>query len=114
MAFYFSVILICCICRQSSIEIKPALKWNILNFGYGINYKYEGMLAHSFDRFYMVPKLILSSFQNLTFSSTYYDGSCAYLDENNNNDMETKKYIFDLQTFCQKIEPYMSLYKKHI
>ena len=29
----------------TSIEIKPELKKNILNFGYGINYKYEGILA---------------------------------------------------------------------
>ena len=29
---------------------------NILKFGYGINYKYEGMLAHSFDRFYTKEK----------------------------------------------------------
>ena len=36
------------------IKIKPELQRNILNFGYGINYKYEGMLAHYFDRFYMV------------------------------------------------------------
>ena len=28
----------------------PELKRNILNFGYGINFKYEGMLANSFDQ----------------------------------------------------------------
>ena len=27
----------------TSIEIRPELQKNILNFGYGINYKYEGM-----------------------------------------------------------------------
>ena len=32
----------------------PQLKKNVLNFGYGANFKYEGMLAHSFDRFYVV------------------------------------------------------------
>ena len=34
----------------------PELKKNVLNFGYGANFKYEGMLAHSFDRFYVVTK----------------------------------------------------------
>ena len=43
----------------ASIEIKPELKRNILNIGYGVNYKYEGMLAHSYDRFYVVTKLML-------------------------------------------------------
>ena len=27
----------------TSIEIRPKLQRNILNFGYGIKYKYEGM-----------------------------------------------------------------------
>ena len=53
------IIFICCIYRYSSVEIKPELKKNILKFGYGINYKYDGMLAHSFDRFYVVTKFIL-------------------------------------------------------
>ena len=39
------------------IKISPDLQKNRLKFGYGINYKYEGMLAHLFDRFYIVTKL---------------------------------------------------------
>ena len=42
-------------------EISPELQKNTLKFGYGINYKYEGMLAHSFDRFYIVTKFMLPS-----------------------------------------------------
>ena len=34
----------------STVDIMPELKKNILNFGYGVNFKYEGMLSHSFDR----------------------------------------------------------------
>ena len=51
----FCVILI--IYKGASIEIRPELQRNILNFDYGINYKYEGMLTHSFDRFYVVTKI---------------------------------------------------------
>ena len=36
------LITIYCICRYASVEMKPKLKKNILNFGYGINFKYEG------------------------------------------------------------------------
>ena len=39
-----------------AVDIMPELKKNILNFGYGVNFKYEGMLSHSFDRFYIVTK----------------------------------------------------------
>ena len=37
----------------------PELKRNILNFGYGINFKYEGLFSHLFDRFYVVMEFIL-------------------------------------------------------
>ena len=37
-----------------AINVMPQLKKNILHFGYGVNFKYEGMLTHSFDRFYVV------------------------------------------------------------
>ena len=45
----------------------PELKRNILNFGYGINYKYEGMFLHSF-KFYVVTKFILPPFEDVKFS----------------------------------------------
>ena len=70
-----------CIYRYSSIKIKPELKRNILNFGHGINYKYEGMLVHSFDRFYVVTKFILPSFGDLDFSKLNYDSTCTHLDD---------------------------------
>ena len=63
------VLIICCIYRYTSFEIKPELKENILKFGYGINYKYEGMLAHSFDRFYVVTRFVLPTVKDLKFST---------------------------------------------
>ena len=45
--------------RSTSVKIKPKLQRNILNFGYDINYEYEGMLAYSFDRFYVVTNFML-------------------------------------------------------
>ena len=70
-----------CIYRYTSIKIKPELKKNILKFGHGINYKYEVMLAHSFDRFYIVTKFFLPSINGLKFSKLYYDSTCTYLVE---------------------------------
>ena len=49
----------------TSIEIRPELQRNISNFGYGINYKYEGMLAHSFDRFYVVTQFYVTNDRRL-------------------------------------------------
>ena len=49
------------------IKIRPELQRNILNFGYGIKFKYEGMLVHSFDRFYVVTKLMLPTVGDIIF-----------------------------------------------
>ena len=69
-------------------EIKPELKKNILKFGYGINYKYEGMVAHSFDRFYVVTKFILPTVGNLKLSPINYNGECGYLENLDDNNEE--------------------------
>ena len=57
----------------------PECKKNILNFGYNINFKYKGMLAHSFDRFYVATKFILPPVNNLKFSPIDFDEKCKYL-----------------------------------
>ena len=72
----FICINFCYIYRYTSIEIKPELKKNILKFGCGINYKCEVMLAHSFDRFYVVTKFILPSIKDLKFSKLNYGRTC--------------------------------------
>ena len=85
-----------------------------MNFGYGINYKYEGMLAHSFDSFYAVTKFILPSIVDLKCSNLNYDNMCAYLDNKNAQNTETRKYMLHLKTFCKRIEPFVVYYKRLI
>ena len=62
-----------------AIKFNPELQKNILKFGYGINYKYEGMLTHSFDRFYIIVKFMLPSMGDLKFSNLNFDSSCAHI-----------------------------------
>ena len=70
-------ILFCLGCRYSSVKIKPEIQKNVLKFGYRINYKYEGMLAHSFARFYVVTKFILPMLNDLKLSTIKYDRECT-------------------------------------
>ena len=114
MRFYLFFSIICQFYLSTSTRIKPELKKNILNFSYGINYKYEGMLTHSFDRFYVVTKFILPSIGLLEFSKLNYDNTCTYLDNKNVQNIETRKYMLDLKTFCKKIEPFVVYYKRLI
>ena len=76
----------------AAIAIRPELQRNILNFGYGINYKYEGMLAHSFDRFYVVTKFMLPMIGDLKFSKLQFYYTCAYTQKEYAPNTESRKY----------------------
>ena len=67
------ILLFCFIYKHSSVKFKPGLQKNILKFGYGANYKYKGMLPHSFDRFYIITKLILPTMNDFNLSPIKYD-----------------------------------------
>ena len=48
------------------------------------------MLVHSFDRFYVVTKFILPSIGDLKMPTLNYDNTCAYLDNRNVYNSESK------------------------
>ena len=73
-----------CVYDSSAMDIIPELKRNILNFGYGVNFKYEGMLSHSFDRFNVVTKFELPRVEDLKITSIDFDSNCSYLNGNGN------------------------------
>ena len=108
------IIIICYICRYTYVEMKPELKQNILNFGYGINFKYEGMLGHSFDTFHVVTKFILPTINDLKFSTINFDETCNYLQEKNGYSVKAKQYISDLIVYGRKIIPCIHYYRKQI
>ena len=70
------------------------------------------MLAHSFARLYVITIFILPSMGDLNYSTLYYNNTCAYLDNTNVFNTESKKHKLDLITFCKKIEPFVLYYKR--
>ena len=52
-----------------TVDVMPELKKNVLNFRYGVNFKCEGMLTHSFYRFYIVAKYEIPKTENLKFTT---------------------------------------------
>ena len=98
----------------ATIEIRPELQRNILNFGYGINYKYEGMLAHSFDRFYVVTKFMLPTIGDLKFSKLDFDYTYMYMKKEYAPNTDSRKYLLELETYCNKIKPFVTYYSKLI
>ena len=101
MKFYSFLCITFQICIGTSIKIKPKLKRNILNSGYGINYEYEGMLAHSFDRFYVVTKFILPMIGDLKFSKLDFDDTRAYTENKFAHDTESRRYMLEVKAFLQ-------------
>ena len=73
------------------------------------------MLAHSFDRFYVVTKFVIPSMDDLRLSEIKYDKKCKYLSDLDDNDNEQiKTNIKDLIACCAKLRPYMAFYKMQI
>ena len=66
-------------CATLATNIMPELKKNVLNFGYGANFKYEGMLTHSFDRFYVVTKFEMPKINDLKLATFTFDFACKHL-----------------------------------
>ena len=85
----------------STVDIMPELKRNMLNFGYGVNFKYEGMLSHSFDRFYIVTKFELPKTKDLRLPTFKFDFECSYT----NHTSSITNYA-KLLNYCMEIMPY--------
>ena len=79
----------------------PELRKNVLNFGYRINFKYEGMLAHSCDRIHLVTKFILPPANDLKSLAINFNETCKYLQEKIDI-MKLVKNIFLILGFIAK------------
>ena len=105
MKFYTFVLMIIMVAMMSrGIKFNPELQKNILKFSYRINYKYEGMLAHSFDRFYIVTKFMLPSTGDIKFSILNSDHTCTYMNKEYALTQIQEKFLTELKTYCNKIK----------
>ena len=91
-----------------AVNVMPELKKNVLNFRYGVNFIYEGMLIHSFDRFYLVAKYVISKIKNLKFTTFSFDLTCNHLN------IFKKSYLLRYTRHCRRIALYVKFYKQQI
>ena len=96
-----------CVYDGSAADIMPELKRNILNFGYGVNFKYEGMLSHSFDQFSVVAKFELLKVEDLRLTTIDFDTKYSYLDGNDS-------YLRKLIRHYLRIVPYVEFCQSQI
>ena len=88
-------------------NIMPELRKNVLNFGYGTNFKYKGMLSHSFDRFYVVTKFEMPKIKDLKLTTFTFDLTCIHLESD-------KTFMQKYLKYFQRIVPYVRFYQKQI
>ena len=82
-----------------AVNVMPELKKNVLNFRYGANFKYEGMLTHSFDRFYVVAKYEIPKIENLKITTFSFDLTCNHLN------ISKKGYLLRYIRHCRRLAP---------
>ena len=90
------------------IDMMPELKKNVLNFRYSANFRYEGMLTHSFDRLYVVAKYEIPKVEHLQFTTFAFDLMCNHLN------ISKKSYLLRYIKHCRRIAPYVKVYKQQI
>ena len=100
----------------SAVSILPELKQNVLRFGYGVNFRYEDMLAHSFDRFYVVTRIEIPKVLDLNLTVFQFDSNCTHVKNiEKNTRFKVQDMIKDMfNVYCRNIIPYMYLYKHQV
>ena len=104
------------VCDTSAVSIMPELKQNVLRFGYRVNFRYEGMLAHSFERFYVVTRIEIPKVSDLNLTVFQFDYNCSHV-AHIEKDMKFKipSMIKDMfNVYCRNIIPYMYFYKHQV
>ena len=109
-------LIILCIYSTSAVSIMPELKCNVLRLGYRVTFRYEGMLSHSFDRFYVVIRIEIPKVSHLNLTMFQFDYNCSHVVNIEKGTRfkipNTFKDMFDI--YCKNIIPYMYLYKHQV
>ena len=79
MAIILFLLLSILVSGTSAVSIMPELKQNVLRFRYGVNFRYEGMLAHSFDRFYVVTRIEIRKVSDPNLTVFQFDYNCSHV-----------------------------------
>ena len=116
MAITSFLLLSILVCGTSAVSIMPELKQHVSRFGYRVNFRYEGILAHLFDRFYVVTTIEIPKVSDLNFTVFQFDYNCshvAHIEKDTKFKIPgTIKDMFNV--YCRNIIPYMYLYKNQV
>ena len=97
----------------SKTQIDPELFLNRLNISYGINCKYNGQLNHNINRVWVVTKIKIPKYEEMTFPDIGFDLECSFLfslrhDANYRDNAESVKQL------CRDSAPLIQLFQYNI
>ena len=75
---------------------------------------YEGMLSHSFDKFYVVTKFILTTIKDFKFLLINFNSGCNYQKVDLDKYQYPVKHLTNIRNLCLKNVPFVYFYKKQI
>ena len=115
MAIILLLLLSILVYGTSAVSIMPELKQNVLRFGY-VHFRYEGMLAHSFDRFYVVTRIEIPKVSDLNLTVFQFDYNCSHVAHiEKDTKFKIPSTIKDMfKVYCRNIILYMYLYKHQV
>ena len=116
MAIILYLLLSILVSGTSAVSIMLELKQNILRFGYGVNFRYEGMLAHLFDKFHVVTRIEIPKVSDLNLTVFQFDYNCSHVTHiEKDTKFKIPNTIKDMfKVYCRNIIPYMYLYKHQV
>ena len=108
--------LIAIVCGTFAVSVMPELKQNVLRFGYRVNFRSEGILAHSFNRFYVVTRIEIPKVSKLNLTLFQFDYNHSHITNmEKDTNFKVPSTIEDMfKVYCKNIIPYMYLYKYQV
>ena len=70
------------------------------------------MPFHSFDRFYVVTRFELPTFEDLHLTTFQFDSTYSFLNIGKDKDNFSSSYLPNFLVYYEKIVPYVNIYKK--
>ena len=91
-------------------QIAPELFLNRLNISYGINYKYKGQLNHNIDGVWVVTKIKIPKYEEITFPDIGFDPECSFLDSLR-HDANYRDNAESVMQLCRDSTPLIQLFQ---
>ena len=82
---------------------------NRLNMSFGINYKFNGLLHHNFERVWVITKIAIPKLEDIHFPDINFDPYCKFTRKLNNGRQAAK---YEIQSIWKSMKPLISLLKQ--